>query len=193
MGRNYMAYCNCGGLVALAVADTTKELFFAARDAQKWEKQGFRVELKESAKGEAMPRWCENPKAGTCASPKFKHNDSFLLMEYACRGCGKSEKIWNGRDAVSPFSVCCSACDGHMSHVNWHNDIRAQHYTPPEGSRYFAEFTPDRAGEVAKKMIEVHNGTEFEVLPGSPDYDKLFTDLRDGLLNDSGSMDVLTA
>jgi hypothetical protein len=66
MKRNYMAFCNCGGLVALATAHTIDEIADNGKEAKKWEKQGFRVELRESTKDEPMPRWCGNPKAGTC-------------------------------------------------------------------------------------------------------------------------------
>lgn len=193
MKRNYMAFCNCGGVVAMAVADTPKEVFYAARDAQKWEKQGFKTELREVREGEAMPAWCDNSKPGTCPPRKFKHNDSFLLMEYACRKCGKSEKIWNGRDAVSPFSVCCSACDGTMSHVNWHSDVRLPDFAPPKGSRYFADFTKERAEELAKKRIAAFKGTEFEVSPESEEYQEIYKSLCKSFLTESGSMDVLTA
>jgi hypothetical protein len=62
-----MAFCKCGGLVALATAHTIQELTASGKDALKWQKQGFRVELRETPDGETMPRWCDNPKPGTCS------------------------------------------------------------------------------------------------------------------------------
>lgn len=68
MKRNYMAFCKCGGLVAIAKADTIQELADHGKDAKKWEKAGFRVELGESSDEEPMPHWCNNPKSGTCVT-----------------------------------------------------------------------------------------------------------------------------
>ncbi len=66
MGRYYMGFCECGGLAAIAVADTTDDIALNSKQAQRWERQGLKVELKDSPCGTPLPTWCEKPRTGKC-------------------------------------------------------------------------------------------------------------------------------
>ena len=123
---------------------------------------------------------------------KFKHNDSFRLMQYTCQKCGHIEFIWNGRDNVSPFSVECSKCQkGGMNHTNWHLDRQIPDYKPPTGSRYFVDYTPERAELAANKILDAAIGTRYEVKGG--EREKIKEKLIEQFLTDCCSMDIMTA
>jgi len=66
MGRYYMGFCECGGLAAIAVADSTDDMALNSKQAQQWEKRGLKVELKESPSGTPLPAWREKPHTGEC-------------------------------------------------------------------------------------------------------------------------------
>lgn len=85
----------------------------------------------------------------------MKQPEAFKIMNYCCE-CGNHEKLWNSRDGVTPFSIPCSVCgDGMgMVHVDWHKDIFAPIFTPPAGSRYFADMTIERAREFAVRNVD---------------------------------------
>lgn len=127
--------------------------------------------------------------------PEFKHHDAFMLMEYGCNKCAKVEKIWNGRNNVSPFGTSCSdkTCKGSMTHINWRHDVQLPLYQPPPGSRYFADFTRERAEEVAARMIKLYKGTEHELEVGTKEYNDLYWEHVHRLMNGDCSMDILTA
>lgn len=128
----------------------------------------------------------------------FKHQDSYRLMWYECEVCGRRERVWNSRDAVSPFSIPCTtlACNentmGAMVHVDWNRDQVMPNYDPPPGSRYFADFTRERAMEVATKRIASFDGTEFEIPHGTDDYHRMFARLVKEMLEEECNMDLLT-
>lgn len=125
--------------------------------------------------------------------PELKCRDSYQLMEYTCDKCGTVERIWNGRDGVSPFMIKCARCGGTMQHTNWNKDRCVPDYKPPKDSRYFSDFTRERAAEAAKKRVEIFAGTEFELKPGTPEYIEMVENLTVNFLGDCCSMDVLTA
>ncbi|WP_224962564.1 hypothetical protein [Geomonas subterranea] len=66
MRRNYMAFCEQGGLVAMAVADTIEELTSNAKNAWRWAEKGLTVELKETPKDTPLPSFCEKMHKGIC-------------------------------------------------------------------------------------------------------------------------------
>ena len=89
------------------------------------------------------------------AGIKINNNDAFKIMEYRCDKCNASEFIWNSRNNVSPFTVRCRICDGSASHVNWSRDQFRPDFKPSKGMRYFADFTIERAHEVAEQFIKL--------------------------------------
>jgi hypothetical protein len=119
----------------------------------------------------------------------IKNADAFKLMDYYCNMCRKLERVWNGRNAASPFSIPCT-CSGTMQHANWHDDIRVINYPVPKGQRYFADFTRQRAEEIAKRYIDRFQKTEY-ALPEHEVEDALYQKIHD-LMHDECSMDLLT-
>lgn len=122
---------------------------------------------------------------------EFQCNDSFMVMEYTCEKCGAVERIWNSRNNVCPFSVGCTCCSGIMTHTNWTKDRRVPDYKPPKGSRYFADWTHERAAELAKKRVESAKGTLYEL--HGEEADAMIEGLTVEFLNNCCSMDVLVA
>lgn len=120
----------------------------------------------------------------------IKNNDAYQLMDYACNLCKKVERIWNGRNAVSPFGVKCNSCGGTMTHINWHNDVRNKNYVPAKGQRYFVDFTRERAEEVARKWTESFQKTEYAFPPEEVE-DKIYKKIHE-LMNSECSMDLVT-
>ena len=66
MGRYFMAFCDCGGLAAIAAADTTDDIALNSKQAKRWEKRGLKVELRVSPRGTPLPAWCEKTQTGAC-------------------------------------------------------------------------------------------------------------------------------
>jgi hypothetical protein len=71
-----------------------------------------------------------------------QYKEAFCLMLYRCNLCGTIEVLWNSRDGVTPFSICCSQCHREnefpqMIHIGWQLDICKQDYKPFEGQRVF--------------------------------------------------------
>lgn len=126
---------------------------------------------------------------------KYNNPDAFKLMWYRCGECGMRERIWNGRNNVSPFGTGCSVqgCKGSATHIDWHLDVTVPLYQPPPGSRYFADFTRKRAEEVAAQMIKLYKGTEYEVEVGTKEYNDLYWENVHRLMNGDCSMDILIA
>lgn len=85
----------------------------------------------------------------------MKHAEAFRIMTYRC-SCGHSERLWNSRDGVTPFSIPCPSCkDGMgMVHVDWQNDVFCPLYRPSAGERYFADMTRERAREFANQNAD---------------------------------------
>jgi len=85
---------------------------------------------------------------------KYKHAEAFALMTYKCQNCGDTEKIWNSRDGVTPFSIRCEYClDGLKYHINWKEDLCFPNYEPQEGMRIFVDWTKEEYEEHWKKKI----------------------------------------
>lgn len=74
---------------------------------------------------------------------KYKHAEAYCLMKYRCEKCGLTEKIWNSRDGVTPFMINCPKCNGHMQHIDWHEDKRLVNYIPEIGQRVFIDMPLD--------------------------------------------------
>jgi len=119
----------------------------------------------------------------------IKNSDAYKLMDYRCEICKKVERIWNGRNAVSPFGIHCT-CGGTMYHENWHGDIRNKNYVPVKGQRYFADFTKERAEKAANRLIKQiqESGHPF---PENAVEDILFEKIHE-LMHGECSMDLLT-
>lgn len=88
--------------------------------------------------------------------------DWFMLMWYACK-CGHRERIWNSREAVTPFTLKCPSCgEGTMEHVDWHMDVYDPNYKPNLGQGVFINMTKERALMFAKRRMKSFDGTEYE-------------------------------
>lgn len=81
--------------------------------------------------------------------------ERFALMEYRCGLCGAFERIWNSRNAVTPFCVDCATpnCSGLKQHVNWTHDARIYHL-PDVADRVFISVTHELAAEIARKKLD---------------------------------------
>ena len=76
-----------------------------------------------------------------------QHKEAFALMWYACK-CGHRERVWNGRDGVTPYTIGCPSCGGDLGHSDWRLDIRAANHTPHVGQLVFGNGTPDEAVQI---------------------------------------------
>lgn len=87
----------------------------------------------------------------------YQQPERYCLMQYHCGACGYLERIWNSRNAVTPFTVGCGQpdCDGLMEHVNWRADTR-WHRLPPEAGRVFVSITRDDARRLAERKWETY-------------------------------------
>lgn len=94
---------------------------------------------------------------------KYNHAEAFCVMSYECEECGHVERIWNSRDGITPFVVCCRLCDGSSIHVRWNRDNCIPDYEPDQGERIFVDFTEERAKKIAMEIIENYKGTKFEI------------------------------
>lgn len=83
----------------------------------------------------------------------FIHKEAFCIMEYHCKKCNKSEKIWNARDGVTPFMLGCK-CGGEMRHINWHGDKREVEHIPQDGERIFITLPKEIHDIYMRKRIE---------------------------------------
>ena len=80
--------------------------------------------------------------------------EAFMLMRYACEGCGHNEMIWNSRDSVTPFGIGCRKCGEIANHIDWGGDIYAPDYTPSPGTRIFRDGTPDEAERIMRERCD---------------------------------------
>lgn len=86
------------------------------------------------------------------------HGEAFCLMWYECKDirCGHRERIWNCRDGVTPFGMCCPSCGGHeLYHVEFKNDLYAPEHRLRAGQRYWRDGTPDEAEAIMRRRIEL--------------------------------------
>jgi hypothetical protein len=123
---------------------------------------------------------------------EIKNNDAYKIMYYQCENemCKRLERIWNSRNAVSPFTVGCPICGSTMSHVFWNEDVFNQNYVPLKGQRYFADYTRERAEKVAKAYIDRFQKTEY-ALP-EVEVENAFYQKMHELMHGGCSMDILT-
>ncbi len=102
------------------------------------------------------PGWI-GPKNG---NGKSNHVEAWCLMTYqgelsALGGVAPTrEVIWNSRDGVTPFCITAKDSKEKLTHVNWRGDQAAPFYTPKVGDRVFVDLTPERAEEIARKMLK---------------------------------------
>lgn len=98
-------------------------------------------------------------------TPKPRHGEAFMLMNYACR-CGHREVIWNSRDGVTPFGLDCPSCgETSLRHVDWKNDQYAPGHKPYRDQRFFRDGTPDEAEAIMRRRIKLCEGGPFECTP----------------------------
>lgn len=75
---------------------------------------------------------------------KHQYSEAFMLMTYKCESCGRTEKIWNSRDGVTPFIVICPNCKGFQKHVDWNQDEYKPNHVLSKGDRYFCTLTKEQ-------------------------------------------------
>lgn len=83
-----------------------------------------------------------------------KQSEGLCHMIYLCKKCGKVERIWNSRPRVTPFVICCSNCDGEMTHTNFSEDKFDPNYQPQKGERVFIDLPKELAKIKYKQNIE---------------------------------------
>jgi hypothetical protein len=75
----------------------------------------------------------------------YAHPEAFALMRYRADDGTEEEQVWNSRDGVTPFVIRLRS-GKQATHVDWDQDVRMpEDFTPPQGMRYFADLTPERA------------------------------------------------
>lgn len=104
-------------------------------------------------------------------SPQYNHGEAFCLMYYQCQTCRHMERIWNSRDGVTPFGMCCTKCgrsslDGGMQHVAFGLDERAPKFRLCVPGQYFwRDGTPEEAAAIMRERLDSCIGTQYEVTP----------------------------
>lgn len=83
-----------------------------------------------------------------------RNADGFTLMWYAAQDGTHRERIWNSRDAVTPFCVGSRDNSTEITHVDWHLDEFAPSYVPRIGERVFVNLTPELARPIAQAYVE---------------------------------------
>ena len=86
----------------------------------------------------------DNGNGSRPVSNAYHHKEAFALMWYACE-CGHRERVWNGRDGVTPMFMGCPSCGKDLGHSDWRLDIRAPNHTPHPGQLVWGNGTPDEA------------------------------------------------
>lgn len=81
-------------------------------------------------------------------SKKPIYGEAFMLMTYRDPR-GRTEKIWNSRDGITPFSILVPEQQGRdpepgekpifMSHINFRDDVRMENLVPRVGMRIFTD------------------------------------------------------
>jgi hypothetical protein len=95
----------------------------------------------------------------------YQHPEAFCLMLYQCKGCGFQESLWNSRDGVTPFGICCPKCgSAEMFHVEWHRDTPTPFLIPPPNLRVFVDMTPEASRAHWEKSVESYWDTPSSFL-----------------------------
>ena len=79
---------------------------------------------------------------------QFNHKEAFCLMNYRCETCGHTEKIWNSRDGVTPFGICCPSCGETMLHIAWNQDRFAPDHQLHDFQKFFRDGTRAEAERI---------------------------------------------
>lgn len=120
---------------------------------------------------------------------QFLHGEAFCHMSYKCKKCHEVVSIWNSRDGVTPFGGNCvqECCDGSMQHENFSHDRFDPRHQPANGDLIWADFQCDeeRGKELAIKRIDVFKGTEFELKPGTKEYDDMVESLAKSFMDEA--------
>ncbi|MBC6716946.1 hypothetical protein H9Q09_12075 [Aurantimonas sp. DM33-3] len=79
---------------------------------------------------------------------KTKFGEAFMLMTYRDPR-GRTEKLWNSRDGITPFSILVPEQQGRspepgekpifMSHINFRDDVFMPNFVPRVGMRIFTD------------------------------------------------------
>ena len=84
--------------------------------------------------------------AGTGARQHgHRFNEAFMVMQYRCEACGTTERLWNSRDGITPFTINCRSCGGSAAHVRWGEDVYAPDHRPALGERIFVDLNAEKA------------------------------------------------
>lgn len=95
------------------------------------------------------------PDARPVLTQRHAHGEAFKLMWYACRECPARIRIWNSRDGVTPFGMCCPSCGGGgMLHVDWKLDEYAPLHKLLDYQYFWRDGTPDEAEASMRARIE---------------------------------------
>ena len=82
-------------------------------------------------------------------------------MSYKDEVTGYTERIWNARNGVSPFTTT-SKHGNEAMHVEWGKDTRSPEHSPSVGSRVFVDYDPERAlGDAIAMVSEGWNAKKY--------------------------------
>ena len=90
-------------------------------------------------------------------------NEAFVLMHYRCQKCCHRERIWNGRDGVTPFTIRCQKCGGDARSITPRTALSQPTYRPLPGERVFVSATADDCRAEAEAAFERSKGTTYEI------------------------------
>jgi hypothetical protein len=127
--------------------------------------------------------------------PDYQHAEAFCLMKYRSDDGTEEELIWNSRDGVTPFTITLRS-GKRATHADWQNDQRLPDYQPPAGSRIFVDLTPERAREIAERVVDQYLNDptlddDFRRELGSRD--QAVEELTAGYLEQPGTPDIVEA
>lgn len=92
---------------------------------------------------------------------RFNHAEAFCLMWYQDLVTGERERLWNGRDGVTPF-VITSPAGNESRHADFHLDERRPMHVPKIGDRIFVDLTIERAREYRRVFVDKWWDVEIE-------------------------------
>lgn len=94
--------------------------------------------------------------------------EAFNLMKYACEE-GHHLTIWNSRDGVTPFIICCpvEGCGFDSRHVDWDSDVYAPSHVPKTGDYVFVDLTIEIARAGRFKYVETYWDDQMKEMYGS--------------------------
>lgn len=126
--------------------------------------------------------------------PKHNHAEAFAVMRYASKDGSVTEKLWNSRDGVTPFTLMSKDDRVEMQHVEWKSDLYAPdhpHTGLKVGDRVFVDMTMERGRQVARAQIEWVRKSIPETDVETPEEtEQLITDMAQSWV-DGGDPDIV--